>query len=397
MSLALGDYRTFADGPPHRELAELRQATPVAWQELPGQAGFWAVLRHADVVAVAVRPQLFSANAGGVLVEDLAHDRLKLTRAMLLAMDPPEHTSHRRPLAPLFKARAISTLEAAVRRLCRGIVERIADGEVHDVVAEVATVPTEVIGELVGVPPDERGHVHALAEDIMRGGRRNGQGSDPFQAMAAYAIDFAGRRRREPPGDDITSVVLGADGGGMSDAAFAGFFVQLVTAGNDTTVTFLSNAVMTLLEHPDQLALLRRDPSLAPGAVEEVLRWANPLHYFRRTAMADTTIAGVNIAAGDKVAMYYTAANRDESVFRHPQQFDIRRSPNPHLAFGVGPHHCLGAHLARLEGRVFLEELVTAIADVTLAGPPVRQRSILNNSLLSLPVRLVPAAGRRRQ
>jgi cytochrome P450 len=164
--------------------------------------------------------------------------------------------------------------------------------------------------------------------------------------------------------------------------------VQLVTAGNDTTKTMLSSGLLALLEHPEQLDALARDRSLVAGAVEEILRFANPLHYFRRTASADTVLHDVEIKAGDKVAMYYTSANRDEDVFDEPDRFDICRTPNPHLSFGVAEHFCLGVHLARLEGRVFFEELLSTFSTIELTGEPKRVRSNLNNALKSLPVRL---------
>jgi cytochrome P450 len=198
------------------------------------------------------------------------------------------------------------------------------------------------------------------------------------------------RRRREEPRDDLTTLILESDFGGkrMTDVDFGSFFVQLVTAGNDTTKTMLSSGLLALLQHPDQLAELRADPSLMSGAVEEILRWANPLHYFRRTASADTELHGMPIKAGDKVAMYYTSANRDEDVFDDPQRFDIHRAPNPHLSFGIAEHFCLGVHLARLEGRVFFEELLATFPTIELTGEPRRTRSNLNNALKSLPVRL---------
>ncbi len=196
--------------------------------------------------------------------------------------------------------------------------------------------------------------------------------------MALYAARFAARRRAQPPGDDLTSLLLTGDFGGraMSDLDYGSFFVQLVTAGG---------------QHPAQLAALRADLSLAPSAVEEILRWANPLHYFRRTALADAEVGGVRIRAGDRVATYFTAANRDDTVFARPDDFDVRRTPNRHLSFGKGEHFCLGAHLARLEGRVFLEELLTRFRTVELVGAPERVRSNLNNAFRTLPVRLVPA------
>ena len=211
-------------------------------------------------------------------------------------------------------------------------------------------------------------------------------------AMAMYAIDLAGRRR-EQPAEDLITLLLNTevDGAPMTDVAFGSFFVQLVVAGNDTSRTMLSNSLLALLQHPEQLAELRADRSLVPGALEEVLRWANPLHYFRRTLTADATLGGVTIPEGDKLAMVYTSANRDEAVFSDPHRFDIHRSPNPHLSFGIGEHFCLGVHLARLEGRVFLEELLELWSDIELTGTPSRQRSNLNNSLKSLPVRVTRA------
>jgi cytochrome P450 len=208
--------------------------------------------------------------------------------------------------------------------------------------------------------------------------------------MAMYAIEFAAARRMAAPQEDLASLILQTEfaGAPMSDIDFGSFFVQLVTAGNDTTKTMLSSGLLALLEHTDQLADLRADPSLFPGAVEEILRWANPLHYFRRTATADTELHGTPIAAGDKVAMLYTSANRDEDVFSDSQGFDIRRDPNPHLSFGIAEHFCLGVHLARLEGRVFFEEVLATFPTIELRGQPRRTRSNLNNALKELPLRL---------
>jgi cytochrome P450 len=196
--------------------------------------------------------------------------------------------------------------------------------------------------------------------------------------------------RRGKGGDDIGAMLLAAevDGREMTDLEFGFFFVQIVTAGNDTTRTMLSSGLLALLQHPEQLAALRADRSLIPSALEEILRWANPLHYFRRTATADAVVRGQEIAAGDKLALMYTSANRDEDVFVDPHRFDIRRTPNPHLSFGIAEHFCLGVHLARLEGRVFFEELLDTFPVIELTGEPRRQRSNLNNALKSLPVHL---------
>jgi cytochrome P450 len=206
-------------------------------------------------------------------------------------------------------------------------------------------------------------------------------------------MSFAAKRRTQDiptTGPDVTTVLLEEDFNGrqMTDMDFASFFVQLVGAGNDTTKTLTSSGLLALLRHPDQLAELRADPTLIPAAVEEMLRWENPVHYMRRTASADTQLSGVPIAAGQKVAMYYTSANRDEKAFAEPQRFDIHRNPNRHLSFGFAEHFCLGAHLARLEARVFFEELLTSFDSIELTGEPIRLRSNFINGYRHVPVRL---------
>jgi cytochrome P450 len=383
----------FAAGVPHEALAALRRTRPVHFQEMQGQPGFWAVLKHADVVRVAREPRLFSASEGGVVVEDLAPDQLEMMRGMLLAMDPPRHTDYRKPLSDRFKARVIAGLEPAIRAVCHDILAAAGEGQVEFVHDVTSGLPSRVIGELMGLPEEDWPRIHELAERNTSGQDDDAGSGEPTSAsveMALYAMTFAARRRAEPAREDLTSFILGSDFGGkpMDDVDFAKFFVQLVTAGNDTTKTMLSSGLLALLQHRDQLDRLRVDPSLVPGAVEEILRWANPLHYFRRTATADTEIRGVPIRAGDKVAMYYTSANRDEDVFADPHRFDVERHPNLHLSFGIGPHFCLGVHLARLEGRVFFQELLATFPSIELAGEPVRVRSNLNNGLSRLPVRL---------
>ncbi|HEX7135299.1 MAG TPA: cytochrome P450 [Iamia sp.] len=393
-TLRLADPATFADGVPHDAIDALRAGSPVAWQDMDGEPGFWAVLRHADVVTVAREPVLFSATQGGVVLEDLPEDSLEMMRGMLLAMDPPRHLTYRKPLADSFKARVIAGMEEQIRTLTRQVLAQAAEkGEVDFVHDVAAHIPTQVMGRLMGLPEDDWALLHTLAERQTSGQDPDVVGEVDHSAsieMAMYAIGFAAERRTQPPQEDITTLILDGDFGGtrMSDVDFGSFFVQLVTAGNDTTQTMLSSGLLALLQHPDQMEALRADRGLIAGAVEEILRWANPLHYFRRTAREDTVLGGQEIAAGDKVAMYYTAANRDPDVFTDPHVFDITRSPNPHLSFGIAEHFCLGVHLARLEGRIFFEELLAAFGTIEPTGDPVRLRSNLNNSYKRVPVRL---------
>ena len=395
VTVDLADPSAFVVDAQHEALAELRRTSPVYFQEMKGEPGFFAVLKHADVVHVARHADVFSASEGGVVLENLAPDQLEMMRMMLLAMDPPKHNTFREPLSEHFKAKVIARLEDDIRALTREIMKEAADQRdvefVHDVTSKL---PSRVIGQLMGLPEEDWPLIHQLAERNTSGQDPDIVGDNPDMSgtidMAMYAIEFAGKRRAEPPREDLTSVILDSDYGGsqMSDIDFGSFFVQLVTAGNDTTKTMLSSGLLALLQHPDQMDELRRDPSLVPGAVEEILRWANPLHYFRRTTTTDTELRGVEIPAGSKVAMYYTSANRDEDVFTDSQRFDIHRHPNPHLSFGISHHFCLGVHLARLEGKVFFEELLATFPSIELTGDPVRVRSNLNNALKRLPIRL---------
>jgi cytochrome P450 len=245
---------------------------------------------------------------------------------------------------------------------------------------------------MLGLPRADWDHLHGLAAAAARSvsGDDADANLDAITELAMYAVTHAASRRDVEPTPDLTSLILHGDFGGkqLDDGEFALLFVQLFVAANDTTVGMLAGGVHELLRHPEQLADLRADPDLLPSAVEEVLRYANPLHYFRRTATQDLEIGGRTIAAGDKVALYYTSANRDEDVFDDPQRFDIRRSPNPQISFGLGEHYCLGVHLARLEGRVFFGELLSTFASIEQSGPARRTASNFNNGLDALPVRV---------
>ncbi|HEX4016254.1 MAG TPA: cytochrome P450 [Frankiaceae bacterium] len=393
----LYDPDLYVDGPIHEIFAELRRTDPVHWQEMPGEPGYWLVLKHADLSWVARHPEPYSAETQGVVLEDPAPEQLALSRNMLLMMDPPRHGQYRKPLVHSFKAKVIAAMGGRVREICTEILDAVADHRdiefVHDVSAKL---PNQVVGELVGIPKEDWGQINIWAEQSTSSQDPDlGTGYAPsgMSEMAIYAMEFAARRRSEPPREDLATLLLsGSFGDGpMTEMEFGSFFVQLVTAGNDTTKTMLSSGLHALLQHPEQLQSLRDDPTRLPDAVEEILRYANPLHYFRRTATQDTELRGTPIKAGEKVAMCYTSANRDEDVFDRPQEFDITRHPNPHLSFGLGNHFCLGAHLARLEGRIFFEELLRRFPSIELTGDAVRIRSNLNNGLKRLPLRLTPA------
>ena len=310
----------------HDTFAELRRRGPVHWQDIPGQAGYWAVLRHADVVHVARHPELFSASEGGIMLEDAPPAQLERMRHMLLAMDPPIHTSYRKPLAPHFGSKVISTMEAQIRARCRVILDAAAEArEVEFVHAVAGPLPAQVIADIMGLPEEDIDRIQLWAE--LQTGNQDEELVSSYEGnagadMAMYAIAFAGRRRSEPRRDDITSLLLETtydDGRPMSDVDFGSFFVQLVTAGNDTTKTSIASGVHELIRHPDQQQLLREDPTRIPAAVEEILRFCNPLHYFRRTAVDRYRDRG---SAGPRGRQ-----GRDDVHIGEPRRDDVRRSP----------------------------------------------------------------------
>jgi cytochrome P450 len=379
----------------HRVFAELRRTDPIHWQDMPGEPGFWAVLRHADVVYVSRHPDVFSSWLGGVMLEDPDPARLEDTRRMLLVMDPPQHTAYRQPVAPPFAARVIGRMEAQVRVRCRELLAEAGEkGDVdfcHDLAGPLAS---ETIAEIMGLPHEDTVQIRRWAEIALGGQDQeivDSYEGDASLDMITYAINLAAERRRQPRREDVTALLLEStfeNGIPMSDVEFGSFFFQLVTAGNDTTRTLISSGTEQLILHPDQMRALREDATLVPSAVEEMLRFCNPVHYMRRTATIETELGGRHINAGDKVAVYYTSANRDEEAFANPQGFDIRRSPNPHVSFGIGAHFCLGAHVARLQARLFFEELLAAFSTIELSDLPVKVRSNLTNGYRRMPVRL---------
>jgi cytochrome P450 len=398
--VALHDPDEYLTDDVHTRLAEMRAADPVQWQDEPNGPGYWAVLRHADVVHVSRHPEVFSSSLGGMVLEDSDPEMLEQSRRMLVVMDPPKHSAYRHPLAPHFSARVVATMEARVRELCGALIDDALGREEVELCHDVAgPLPSLAIAAIMGIPAEDTPQIRRWAELALGGQDDEIVGDYEGNAsieMIGYAMQFGARRRNEPRDgegrrDDLTSLLLDTQfegGASMDDVEFGSFFFQLVAAANDTTRTLISSGVGELLDRPADFAALRADPALIPTAVEEMLRYRNPVHIMRRTAATDTELGGRRIAAGDKVVLSYTSANRDASVFADPEAFDLRRSPNPHLGFGVATHFCLGAHLARLEARVFFEELLAKCARIERAGAPVRVRSNLTNGYRELPVRL---------
>lgn len=391
----LYDPDAYVEAPPYALFAELRRRDPVHWEELPDGGGAWWLLKHTDVQAASADPATFSAARGGIVIEDLGEEQLRMVRAQLLAMDPPAHGVMRRKVLAGFTPGMVGRMEPWLRERARAVIEEAAAKERCDFVPDLAArLPLQVICEILGVPEADRPRVVELGDRII--GRDDRDLSASAEEASAASIELGtygfelAQQRKEEGGSDLVSVLLRAkaEEERVDPVEFAGLFVQIIVAGNETTRTLLSGGILALIERPEAWRALAEDASRIPTAVEELLRWVTPVHYFRRTATREVTLRGRRIREGDRVVLSYTSANRDEEVFPEPDRFDPTRDPNPHLAFGWGEHFCLGAKLARLEARVFLEELFRRVRAVELDGPPRRMRSNLNNAWKSIPVRL---------
>ncbi|HXJ36950.1 MAG TPA: cytochrome P450 [Candidatus Eisenbacteria bacterium] len=387
-----------AAGPPHATFAQLRRECPVYWNEMPGDVGFWSLLKYKDIFDVSLDQKTFSSAKRGVILRPFKEDEYEVQKGLLVNMDPPRHTKHRRLVSLGFSGKVIRNLEYHVREITNDIIDQVAPlGECDFVDRISAELPLQVIVEMVGVPKEDRRKVLEWSNKMI-GFDDPEYGLDPtVGAMAAaelfmYANELAEDRLANPK-DDLVSTLMHAevDGERLDRADFSSFFMLLLVAGNETTRNLVSGGMLALIEHPEQRARLMADRSLLPTAVEEMLRWVSPVNVFRRTALRDTEVHGQKVREGEQVVLFYASANRDEDAFPHAETFDIGRTPNDHLAFGIGPHFCLGANLARLEIRVMFEELLRRLPDIELAGPAERLRSYFINGIKRMPVRFTPS------
>ncbi len=424
------DPDTYAVRMPWPELARLREHAPVTWLDepavdaWPAGPGFWAVWRHADVKSVLRRPALFSSYLGATQIRDPATpEALGYARRSMLNMDPPEQSRLRRLLARSFTPRAVAALTARIQERADTLVARAADADEVDFVAVAQDLPVSTLAELLGVPDSDKGLLYdwasrvigyqdaeyAVADTVDRatttpmaraalavrpGIGPDGRMPDPrtrdgIADLYAYAHELAAYKRKHP-GDDVMSILLAQvddAGGRVSTAEFENLFWLFAVAGNETLRNGIPGGMYALATHPEQWRSLTKDRGLLPTAVDEMLRWWTPVIHFRRTAAEDTSIAGREVKAGDKVVVYFASANRDPRVFGDPDGFDVARRPNDHLAFGHGPHFCLGAFLGRTQMEAIFGAVLDRFAAVGLAGEPIRLRSHFQNGLKRLPVR----------
>jgi len=395
-------------GQPTEVFARLRAEAPVSWVDEPAVLGwpegpgYWGVFRHADVRMVNTHPDLFSSQAGATQIRDPLPDDLAFQRRMLLNLDPPDHTLLRRTVNRAFTPRAVARLAAWVHERAAAVVGVLSGTTSADFAQDVGRdLPLLTLAEIMGVPHEDRHLLFEWAnrvigvhdEDYAKGSITDGDRPpvDPrsrasLQDMFDYAHALAERKRAEPGEDLISMLLAGVEGQPLTDEEFENFFFLLSVAGNETLRNAIPGGMLALLEHPDQLARLRADRSLLPSAVDEMLRWVTPVTQFRRTATRDTELAGQRIAMGEKVVVYYASANRDETVFPRADVFDAARMPNDHLTFGVGPHFCLGAGLARLQMSALFSQVLDHLEDAEVAGNVVRLRSNFQNGIKRLPI-----------
>jgi cholest-4-en-3-one 26-monooxygenase len=398
----LTDLDVFEQRVPHEMFAVLRREAPVYWHEKNGGPGFWAITKYHDLKAISTNPTLFSSQRQGTLLLDPPADALPFVQQIMLNMDPPQHRQYRALVNKAFTPRMISNLHNRIREMVRDIINGVIEKGECDFVEDVAALlPMEVICEMMGVPDEDRRSVYEVGNRMVGFDdpelQHDGKPREMVDAEAAFGEMFVyatklREKALQTPSDDLATALLNAelDGEKLSENDFNFFFLLLLIAGNETTRTVTSNGMLSLLQHPNQLQALRGDPSLLNSAVEEILRYSPAVHTFRRTVTAETVLHDQKLRENDRLLIWYPSANRDEDVFNEPDTFDIRRSPNDHVAFGIGEHFCLGANLARLELREIFRGIITRLHDIEPTGPARRLRSNFINGVKEMPVRFRP-------
>jgi cytochrome P450 len=410
LSVDLLDYDLFADHEPWEVFDLLQREAPVYFHPEPDGRGFWALTKYDDVLAVLRDSKTFSSEIGGAAtIEDMPEDVLD-ARRNFLELDPPKHGRYRRLISTQFTPGAVARYAEWLRKLVRHRFDQaLALGE-FDLVHELAApIPIRVLARLLGLPEDILPRLVELGDRLLVDtdpdyvgehayvGEREEDRYKPFGSPWADELCAIGREhyadRRACPRDDVLTLIANAeiDGRPLTERELDNTFALLIVAGNETTRQAIALSTIALAEHPEEYERLRADPSLVASATEELLRFSSPVWFFRRTTTREVTVRGIEIAAGEKVVVWFAAGNRDPDKYADPHRLDVARNPTDHLTFGRGgPHQCLGAHLARLELRVYLEELVARVARIELVGEPVRLRTNFTNGVKRLPVRVTP-------
>lgn len=392
--------------------ATLRRENPIAYfpepivEPFPQGPGYFAITKMHDLLEISRHPEVFCSGQGAVSILDMPSDMNEFYGS-LISMDDPRHARLRKIVSGTFTPRMLNNVLEDVEKTAKRVVDGIVEKGEIDFVKDVSMpFPLLVILDMMGIPHSEFDTVLAQSNIILSGGDPDfiPEGTDPITAFLGAGAMLAGLLndlavlRRANPTDDLLSALVNTevDGEQLSGDELASFFILLSVAGHETTRTALSHGITHLSQNPDQRALFLADiDGVMPTTVEEIVRYASPVVWMRRTLTQDYVLSGHEFHEGDKIIMYYGSANRDEAVFADPDAFNVLRDPNPHVGFGgPGPHFCLGAHLARREITLMFRELYTRLPDIELAGPPVQLRSNFINGVKSLPVSFTPGGVR---
>jgi cytochrome P450 len=388
------DPASFDGGQPHDAFTWLRNNEPVYRHPKPDGGHFWAVTKHADVRAIGRDHRTFSNAAGGIHINDMPPEALAVVQQMMLYQDPPKHHRYRRLVRDPFQPDAAQAYAGRIKQLASEIIDTVAPRGECDLVEDIAgELPSYVIADMLGIPLDDGRRLYVLTEKMHSANVPPEEGGAAVMEMLMYAAQVRANKLADPK-DDISSALVHAtvDGEELTPEEFNWFFLLLINAGGDTTRNAVGGGMLALFEHPDERNKLQGDlDGLLLTATDEILRWCSPVVYMRRTALADTTVRDVDIAEGDAVALYYGAANRDEQVFEHADRFDVARMTNDHIAFGGGPHFCLGVHVARVEIAAMLREILTRLRDIEPAGDAEWLESNFISGPKHLPVRFTPS------
>jgi cytochrome P450 len=368
----------------------------------PRGRGYRAVTRHADVTEVSRHPEIYCSSKGAISIIDLPEEMIEFFAGMI-STDNPRHARLRRIVSAAFSPRRIDAIGDSIEEVATRLIDGVADRGGCDFVSELAApLSLEIICDLMGLPASEHATVLRCSNVIASSGDHEylEPGDDPLEAMVSAGhemVDLLTRlsahRIDRPTGDLMTALLTtNIDGEALTPSELASFFILLLTAGNETTRNSITHGLLALTEYPEQRAIWQADPvRVSATGVDEVVRWASPVNWMRRTVTEDTVLSGVALAPGDKVLLFYGSANRDEAVFEDPYTFDVLRNPNPHVGFGAGgPHFCLGAHLARREIDVMLRELLARLPDIEASGEPVQTVSRFVNGIKHLPCTFTP-------
>jgi cholest-4-en-3-one 26-monooxygenase len=394
----LSNPDTYTEHVPYAEFARLRREAPVARRHEHIGGEYWAVTRHADVVKVLKTPAVFSSARMGSLISDPPPAFLPTIRQGMLHRDPPDHTKLRRVVNQEFTPSRVVKLERQIEVRAAALVDAVAGSGECDYARDVAgEMPVQVICDILGVPMSDRGGLTKLTERMLESPLRDPAAAmqDTLGAVAemkAYGNQLADEKRAHPTDDLLSDLIHGEAGQTLTQGEFEALFVLLFNAGSDTTKSLLAFGVNLLLERPELWERLQREPELVGGAVEEMLRFEPPVIQFRRTASRDTELNGVQIREGEKVVVFFPSANRDESVFERPDEFDIERKQNDHLSFGYGTHFCLGAPLARVEAKHVLLQSLARFDSPKRIAPLVTNRSNFVRGVRSLQIKFEPRA-----